>query len=434
MGRKFVASKKRRSPSTKQQTQPISLTEWKRFGFYELKQQKKAIKALAEARNVRPSANIDVAYRDDGTVRGTGAHFDHRTIQLIAKVPTVIANLTDTTAHLSEYMENHVGLRLPFVENQEDPHGAPRVVTNPESLDGLLFLPGVPRSIKESSHQFAPRIEQNNLLIQDAINRGKPILAVCGGSWALWQFFGGELVPVKDHCASRMPNLNRQGTVGYNTQIHRIELQNDGYILKAAMAYEQYQEQNPFPAVNSVHWLAPGGEIPQGLDISARSLFDEALAPQNRHQQQMHPEENVIECFESSYGAPILGVVWHPEAYTNNTKDEFFPQQHQGIIRYMAEASRTYKIKQQVNRELLAVSADFQRVLKTVEVKKEWIKTETSDDELYPGASKIPFKLGFWQQAYRDDKSRLERMRESNPDLEVIYEEVNGYTREVICL
>lgn len=403
---------------------------WKRFGFYDLHQQKLAQQKVAAAHEQRPSAPaVAIAYRDDGRVRGAGANFDHRTLQLLGKTGTVVANFTEGTSHLSEYLQNHAGYRLPYARAEDEAVPAPTVVTNLETLDGLLFLPGVPRSVKDSAEQLAPRSSQNNILIRDAINRGKPILAVCGGSWALWQYFGGELVPVKDHCSARMPSINRLGKVGYNIQIHRITLEEKGHILKGAMRYEQNRDRNPNPAVNSVHWLSPGGDVPDMFDVSARSQHDPALAPMGRHQAQMHPEEGTIECFESRSGAPILGVVWHPEAYTSNTNSAYFPKQHQAIIQYMIEASRTYQLKQILNQEFLACLASQKPMLRKVSA-----NVDTPMREAHAGAAAAPPPaLTFWQKEYLEDQVRKARI-ESVDGVTVEYEEREGALREVINL
>lgn len=413
----------------------LTITYWKRFGFYEKRQRNVAKRHLMDASRRRPTPTIHVAYRDDGKVRGTGAHFDHRTLQLISGVPTVVANLTEGQAHLNEYLQNHAELQLPHADAGAGAVPAPPVETELSALEGLLFLPGVPRNVKESSQQLEPRSEQNTALIQDAINRGKPILAVCGGSWALWQHFDGELVAVKDHCSSRMPSLNSLGKVGYNMQIHRIALQEAGLILKASMAYEQNRVANPYPTVNSVHWLAPGGETPDVFDISARSRQDQILAPMGRHQAQMQPEANVIECFESRFGAPMLGVQWHPEAYTSNTKAQFYPAQQQGIIQYMVKASQTYQLKQQLNEEFMGLAQSVATFLKKVSIKTESPIGDLVMDSAYPGASAAPRKPRFWwQDEYCADQARRAQLPAENDSVKVVHEVIEGVLRDVVVL
>lgn len=56
----------------------------------------------------------------------------------------------------------------------------------------------------------------------------------------------------------------------------------------------------------------------------------------------MKPEDGTVEAVETKYGAPILLVLWHPEAYAvqenRSTVPEDHSRFHQNLIRFMAQA------------------------------------------------------------------------------------------------
>ena len=61
------------------------------------------------------------------------------------------------------------------------------------------------------------------------------------------------------------------------------------------------------------------------------------------------PEENVIEAAETCYGAPVILVQWHPEAFNSDDTDGKY---HRSILAYMAKAGDTYYLKQKMLSEL----------------------------------------------------------------------------------
>ncbi len=206
-----------------------------------------------------------------------------------------------------------------------------------------------------------------------------------------------------------MPTLTQSGKVGYNIQIHRIKLTDNGLILKGAMDYKKHQTQNPNPSVNSVHWLAPDkSSIPDYFEVSAYSMQDASLAPNSRQGQAMQPEEDCIEGFESRFGAPVLVVQWHPEAYTSNTPASFFPEQQRKITQYMVQAGQAYMLKQSVNKELLMHS-------------KRTATNPTKDAD----SSRQARSLSFWSKEYLKDKEEKKH---------IVKEVIDGQMRDVFVL
>jgi hypothetical protein len=56
----------------------------------------------------------------------------------------------------------------------------------------------------------------------------------------------------------------------------------------------------------------------------------------------MRPEEDSIEAFETKHGAPILGVQWHPEAYSHTQSKTHLASHQQHLIQYMSDAGQAY--------------------------------------------------------------------------------------------
>jgi len=98
------------------------------------------------------------------------------------------------------------------------------------------------------------------------------------------------------------------------------------------------------PITNSVHTTAMSPSIiPSNMKIAAKSLQCDD-SPANRS-----PQDNVIEAVETCYGAPMLLIQWHPEAFNTDDPDGEY---HRNILTYMARAGDTYYWKQKMLLEL----------------------------------------------------------------------------------
>lgn len=303
------------------------------------------IHSQQEASEIAPAV---ISYRD-----GRGALFDHRALQVISQQPTVI--VMGETATLTNLWMAIKGVTFDLSYGTFDScyarHIPPVVEVN--NQQGLLVIPGV-SSLDYVSPGYQARKAFEFKLIEKARNCGQPVMGICGGSWLIWESYGGKITNVTDHSfRSGMPRLVSNGKVGYNKQIHRISLQQDASLLKAALDFD---ENKPvlFP-VNSVHSYAVDASTrPIDLQVSAVAKQDDSLAPisaHNKSEEKMQPTENSVEAFESLHGAPILGVQWHPEAYT--TDELPYSKNQQKLINYMIQAGQTYKNRQLVNEELL---------------------------------------------------------------------------------
>ncbi|MFN7096027.1 MAG: gamma-glutamyl-gamma-aminobutyrate hydrolase family protein [Gammaproteobacteria bacterium] len=290
---------------------------------------------------------ISITYRNDGS--GKGAVFDHHTMQQIAGVETILAHSENkSTREFVEHMRTNVH-DLKFGKETEESMGRkiPPRVSEAKDCDGLLFIPGVARTMK-ATREYEFRKEYNFTLLKKAKLTGQPVLGICGGAWEVWQYYEGEVKEVKGHnYRAGMPRMKNNGKIGNNKQIHQIILSQEAHILKGAMQ----KNEKIFPkklTANSVHWLAcDEKKVPDIFCISARAKHDPELAPGGKVCQ-----NGTIEAVESIAGAPILLLQWHPEAYFQNTASEYHPQLHQNIIHYMAKAGHAYSLKRKMIDEL----------------------------------------------------------------------------------
>jgi putative glutamine amidotransferase len=167
-----------------------------------------------------------------------------------------------------------------------------------------ILLPGSGADVnpqkygQETDPDTAPadpaRENVDELLLQDAHNMGKPILAICFGTQMLNVWRGGTLV---QHLTGMPVNHQAGRTVGV---AHTAAVVPDSLLGELAQA-EQPPERDGFLRlpINSSHHQAVG-IAGDGLRVTARS-----------------PEDGVVEAVEGTPegvgGNFVLGVQWHPE-------------------------------------------------------------------------------------------------------------------------
>jgi gamma-glutamyl-gamma-aminobutyrate hydrolase PuuD len=324
----------------------------------------------------KTESTVSIPLRADGG--GGGTLFDHRTIQQIAGVPTILAHSQKKSPSVFiEHLRSSVHT-LEFGTPTENSMGRniPTQVTRAIDANGLLYIPGTSRTAKEKqTPEYIIRIKYNEGLIKKARLTGQPILGICGGAWEVWNHFGGETCEVYGHSyRGGMPRLKENGKVGNNKQIHSIEITEDAYLLRASMQVSRLEPQlPPTLTVNSVHWLACDKNItPAEFIVSATALHDPAVAPKKKHNTILQTESGSVEAAESRFGAPILVIQWHPEAYFQNTEAKYKPELHQNIIKYMASAGRAYNTRRQLLSEFQNIINDEQTF---EQFKAEKIKT-----------------------------------------------------------
>lgn len=278
-------------------------------------------------------AVIGITYRDDGA--GKGAFFDHRTIQLAVEKPTAVLNSATLPNAFARHIRENQNLLQFGIHIDKTHFKFPPLHFASDAEIGLIVIPGVSKnSFKTSAYQV--RKNEEMTIIKQALYRGQPVLAICGGSWVLYESFGGTLRHAKGHnYRGGMPRLNANtATPTHNKDLHRLELTGNNTLLQAAL---QYNDADQHLAVNSVHFRVPNeAHVPAALCVSAKAIPDAALAPANSK-----AAEKSIEAFETIHGVPVLGIQWHPEAYDANTH-------HARMLRYMEKAGQRYLNHRQV--------------------------------------------------------------------------------------
>jgi gamma-glutamyl-gamma-aminobutyrate hydrolase PuuD len=313
----------------------------------------KKIKLKAPKKKQAVTAPIVITYREDGKTAGKAAFFDHVTFRNATGVKTAIAAPKELPAtqfySYLNYREGHNYYGLP------GNLGRPQAVNSKTIADcGLIVIPGEARVTATANPDAARARKKHELeLIRQARLRGQPVLAICAGSWRLWQAYGGKTKAVSDHnYGGAMPRLSTTGAkVVNNKQIHRINLTVNSMLAKAMYRKKAIGQ----PTVNSVHWLAAdSSSTPKMLEVVATTKQDNAIAANNRQGSLMKPTKGSVEAFETKFGAPMIGVQWHPEAYNPKDPASLAPTQHIQLLQFMMEAGRAYQRRREVVKELNA--------------------------------------------------------------------------------
>lgn len=243
---------------------------------------------------------------------------------------------------------------------------------------GLLLIPGM---AQQSLTKLASHCQQREIFetkaIRKARRKGQPILGVCAGSWRVWQIMGeqyekdadGQWIAnnvhtaesVTDHMATKMAYLLDSGQgVESNVMVHVVNISHST-ILADAMGFswdvstKQTKVVDMKIPVNSIHWQSPKYTKHSVLRTSATAVVGEHGA-KLRTGKIMVPQESTVEAFESKYGAPILGVQWHFEAFYDNPIPQPSADAHLNILRFMAKAGDSYCQKRAVVKEIAEIN------------------------------------------------------------------------------
>jgi gamma-glutamyl-gamma-aminobutyrate hydrolase PuuD len=368
-----------------------------------------------------PSAVIPV--RGLNTIKDAqGTFYDLFTLGNISGVQILVSfpeNITQEEKAKFERLFTQYTNQMPYTFLGDSPYWRPsapnspleRLSLHPGSISspasaknyGVLFIPGRIRDLEFDVNRALHEI----ILIRKALLTGQPILALCAGSWRLWEVYATlltnpnfndfgynaesrtydiaqlqnalvsnsarYLTDVKDHSSSRMICLSTTNAkTNYNIQIHSVKIQPSTRLAQATKIITQYNG-NIIPEldVNSVHWKAIKAEViePAYSSILKRhiELFytdttrpvsnklikicaisshnKQAIQTKNRAGVVMNPEINTIEAYEVQHGSPLFGIQWHPEGYNANDNQASF---HRNIIRYMVQAGKAYCNKRKV--------------------------------------------------------------------------------------
>tara|TARA_R110002110_G_scaffold415856_3_gene658488 strand:+ start:68262 stop:69293 length:1032 start_codon:yes stop_codon:yes gene_type:complete len=304
-------------------------------------------------------APVVISYRLEGKHLGKAAFYDAYTLANHTGFPVSFVHSEDDSIkdkYLLDYIKTQT-INIPHV-TMNPASGRPE----PATLDsykkgGLLVIPGMTRESYEKTppvHNIRMKFEKS--IIDDALRRGRPILAICAGSWTLWEALGGTLVSVDGHnYGGGMPRINAKGTMTYNVHIHDVRVKKNS-LLHTAMALGNSQQERLLPA-NSIHWMAPNSEsLPSNFEVSATARKSPSVLLKTRQKTVMTPDDNTVEAFSSLHGVPILGFVWHPEAF-DFKKNSGAELSNSKALLFMAQAGSAYKAKQDMLNDYKAVAA-----------------------------------------------------------------------------
>jgi gamma-glutamyl-gamma-aminobutyrate hydrolase PuuD len=342
------------------------------------------VSRIIEQRRTIPPSPVTIVHREDG--HGTGAFWDHYTTQKMTGRNTLAVHPDAVTPSIVTHAANgNRGHNYRGAMPSSDPLPLPSEVGGGS---GLLMIAGgnagleseqsrrhkdhTPTGDAAVRHGHRQALERE--LLRQARLTGRPVLAVCGGSWRLLETFGGQtrLVDPNTHQSRQMPYLRADGQVGGGSHIqeHGVRFATSTSILSGAMQ----TGGQPLPAnVNSVHWavaderrpreltgverLAPSSSTEPGrqmLQVTARGATEQERPYQglsSTELQQRH--RNAVEAFETRHGAPMLGLQWHPEAY-NPDQPEYHANRN--VMNFMARAGDAYEARRLTLRQFRFVS------------------------------------------------------------------------------
>jgi putative glutamine amidotransferase len=223
-------------------------------------------------------------------------------------------------------------------------HESPQRVAKILSTCHGILLPGSPADIDpqkyaepRNPHSAPPdplRADVDELLIQDAFNLHKPILAICQGTQALNVWCGGALYQDLPTQVGGNVNHAPERTV---LEAHPVEI-TPGTRLSALVPKTSHPERTGAPGDGSLSlgWGSEGSvfRAPHHSDGSAIQLREDAdhfYVNSSHHQairragdnlivSAISPQDNVIEAVElASDRHFVLAVQWHPERTYNQS-------------------------------------------------------------------------------------------------------------------
>jgi gamma-glutamyl-gamma-aminobutyrate hydrolase PuuD len=254
------------------------------------------------------------------------------------------------------------------------PRGASGGVTPARSanwadLDGidLLYIPGGPTAndtqisdidadaqlnravdgkgakAKRIYEEHVSRAAYELKLIGVARNRGIPVLAVCAGSWRLLESYGGAVRTLEVTQRDKHKAKDTKETWALR---HQLTLLASKTLIKTSRRDAEHDQL--VDKVNSTHWaVADADAMPRRLrtgSLGARNM----LVPSNMLDiSAIDPDTQTVEAFESLYGAPTMGIQWHPESYlpgmlgADQPGDEAAQHISRSLFEFMVYAAET---------------------------------------------------------------------------------------------
>ncbi|BBO59788.1 hypothetical protein MPB2EB_0914 [Mycoavidus sp. B2-EB] len=357
---------------------------------------------------------------------------------------------TDNVNHKGHYCENRLPKGMPKQSRQG--WGLLIVPGGNWSLRGELPEPATAHMPKkndsEAQRRYDAREAFEHELLRDAIRRGRPILAICHGSARLLEVFGGvtRCVKPKTHQSRQMLYLCKDGSVANVCDQHDIKfIKSKHSLLKRMVLWERTPATPPVRGgwkknknhislpdkVNSMHWSVAAEKNGVSVESSFSPVPEFELRRYKIHSEkdaraegtqvsrlanlvvtvraQKHSNcyvqespktkastlskeypEYPAEAFETRYGAPTMGVQWHPEAYeipekgkstaNRTTKDTM--GFHHKLILYFAQAGWAYGMRVQAVNEI-----------KKAALSKAYVKSRNAADLLQKATFQMTKKV-----------------------------------------
>jgi len=216
-------------------------------------------------------------------------------------------------------------------------NATPREIANLINICHGVLLPGSPADVNPQKFGHDPIPESNpadpgrenvdELLLQDAHNLYKPILAICFGVQSLNVWRGGTLIQdipaqlgsvMPNHSAGRSVAVAHSASIEQNSTLGRLLCSGT----PEARAEARVGDGSLCLPINSSHHQAIG--IPgDGLRVTARCPEDNVIEAVEGGQDPNHPDSHFV-----------LGIQWHPER-----SYEISPASRAIFERFVAEAA-----------------------------------------------------------------------------------------------
>ncbi|WP_434041512.1 gamma-glutamyl-gamma-aminobutyrate hydrolase family protein [Sorangium cellulosum] len=300
---------------------------------------------------------VTIAHREDA--RGAGAFWDHFTVRsALDRATTASYNAHQNTDIAANPEGKHGRYSGPM------PGGNPPVHT--DEGQGLLFIPGGNYGLETEKPTPDPthrprgdamtrqghRAEHERELLRRARLTGRPVLAVCGGSWRLLEAFGGTTRRVETHTHQTriMPYLTTTGQIARVASEHPVTILPDTMLSKVFRS-----KRGDVPGiVNTAHWAVAEEPrrgviaredtepVPQPVPPLAVSARAPSSTPPYMGRDTKERDWGSVEGFETTHGAPMMGIQWHPEAYN---PDDLHAEANRNILNWMAKAGDAYEAR-----------------------------------------------------------------------------------------
>lgn len=212
-----------------------------------------------------------------------------------------------------------------------------------------LYIPGGQDATKDDKEKVTGEAYEQALIAR-ARNSGLPTLGICGGSRCLARGFGA---PEEALSGADLMTHNQKGTAA---MAHSLTFPDPSTILGGAALGRKTVD-----AINSTHQKIVAYERKTGeLSHVNRLTTDEPELTVSARSPEGHPEG-----FETTHGAPIVGVTSHPEAIhgaSSAARKQATPQGRDWsdrVFKGFEQSMKAYAGRQQVNEELTDIAKRY---------------------------------------------------------------------------